>query len=430
MTVQGRNPGGTRCAGTPVGGTLIAMTMTDDLGPTSNNPPPPPPPPPPAPHVLRRSRNGRVGAGVAAGLGDYFALDPVLFRVLFATSAFFGGAGIIAYLLAWAAIPEEGTERAPIDGWVGRLRRRRTPVWILAVLGGLLLWFIAFSWWAPGPLFPVLAVVVILVVVFGRRDWQTPSDEAPTVSLAKTAATGDTPTAESARTTDRPQDPPWINDARAWYTEARAARRLRRRRAMPLRITVLLALVGTLTVLGIVDGVSGIALPTYFWWSLGIVGGGLLAGVALRRTPWSISVLLLPIVLGLIAFGGSHASLHDGTGSRQWRPVSEPAGAYRLALGQGVLDLTKLAPQTVPRTIEVTLGAGQVQVIAPRTLNVTVEANVHIGVVRIDGETFNNGDDRGGWNYNRTIDPPAGASGRPITVVVHLSDGQIRVDRV
>ncbi|HEV7204049.1 MAG TPA: PspC domain-containing protein [Jatrophihabitans sp.] len=404
------------------------MTMTDDLGPAAHDSGAATPPPAPAPHVLRRSRNGRVGAGVAAGLGDYFALDPVLFRVLFATSAFFGGAGIIAYLLAWAAIPEEGTERAPIDGWVGRLRRRRTPVWVMAVLGGLLLWFIAFSWWAPVPLFPVLAVVVILVVVFGRRDWQRPSEDAPTVSLTKDAAE---PGAVEGglRSTDRPQDPPWVNDARAWYAEARAARRRRRRRALPLRIGVLVGLVGTLTVLGIVDGVSGIALPTYFWWSLGIVGGGLLVGAALRRTPWSVSLLLGPTVLGLIAFGGSHASLHDGTGSRQWRPTTVPAGEYRLALGQGVLDLTKLAPQTAPRTIDVTIGAGEVQVIAPKSLDLTVDANVHIGVVRVDGETTDNGAGHGGWNYNRTIDPPAGATGQPITVVVHLADGQIRVDR-
>jgi phage shock protein PspC (stress-responsive transcriptional regulator) len=61
---------------------------------------------------------------VAGGLGEYFVVDPVLFRVLFATAAFFGGAGVLGYLLAWAAIPEQGTERAPIDGWIHGLRER------------------------------------------------------------------------------------------------------------------------------------------------------------------------------------------------------------------------------------------------------------------------------------------------------------------
>src|SRR3954451_17943330 len=102
------------------------------------------PPPASGQRLLRRSRTNRVAAGVASGLGEYFRVDPVLFRVLLATSAFFGGAGIIGYLVAWAAIPEVGTERAPIDGWIAALRRRRVPVWIVAIAGGFFLWALAF----------------------------------------------------------------------------------------------------------------------------------------------------------------------------------------------------------------------------------------------------------------------------------------------
>src|SRR3954454_21107874 len=107
-----------------------------------------PPPPASAHRLLRRNRSNRVAAGVSSGLGDYFGVDPVLFRVLFATSAFFGGAGILSYLLASAAIPGEGTQHAPIDGWVSALRRRRVPVWLVVIVGGLFLWLAAFSWWA------------------------------------------------------------------------------------------------------------------------------------------------------------------------------------------------------------------------------------------------------------------------------------------
>ena len=109
------------------------MTTTDSFAMT------PPPAPTPSPRRLRRSRSDRIGAGVAGGLGEYFGVDPVLFRVLFATAAFFGGAGVLGYLLAWAAIPDEGTERAAIDGWVTLVagapravladhHRRRVPV--------------------------------------------------------------------------------------------------------------------------------------------------------------------------------------------------------------------------------------------------------------------------------------------------------------
>jgi phage shock protein PspC (stress-responsive transcriptional regulator) len=119
--------------------------------------------------VLRRSRSDRVGAGVSGGLGEYFGVDPVLFRVLFATAAFFGGAGVLAYLVAWAAIPEQGTTNAPIDRFIGELRRRRVPVWLVASVAGLVLWGVAFSWWAPGPVFPVMVIVIVLVAIFGRH---------------------------------------------------------------------------------------------------------------------------------------------------------------------------------------------------------------------------------------------------------------------
>src|SRR5581483_5031769 len=100
-------------------------------------------PPATGPRMLRRSSTNRVAAGVSSGLGEYFGVDPVLFRVLFATSAFFGGAGIIGYLVAWAAIPEAGTQRAPIDGWIAGLRRRQVPVWLVALAGGFFLWALA-----------------------------------------------------------------------------------------------------------------------------------------------------------------------------------------------------------------------------------------------------------------------------------------------
>ena len=48
---------------------------------------------------LVRLVDHKVIAGVAAGLGDYFDLDPVLFRIGFVVLAFAGGAGLIAYVL-------------------------------------------------------------------------------------------------------------------------------------------------------------------------------------------------------------------------------------------------------------------------------------------------------------------------------------------
>src|SRR5947199_1137028 len=48
-----------------------------------------------------RRQDGRVVAGVAAGLGDYFRVDPLWFRLGFVMLAFLGGAGVIAYGVLW-----------------------------------------------------------------------------------------------------------------------------------------------------------------------------------------------------------------------------------------------------------------------------------------------------------------------------------------
>ena len=59
-----------------------------------------------APRRLTRSREDRVIAGVAGGLGRYFNVDPVIFRIAFAASLLIGGLGGLLYLAAWVFVPE------------------------------------------------------------------------------------------------------------------------------------------------------------------------------------------------------------------------------------------------------------------------------------------------------------------------------------
>ena len=67
----------------------------------------PPPPPVDGPRVVRRSRSDRVIAGVCGGVGRYLGVDPVLLRIAFIILALANGLGLIAYVVAWVAIPEE-----------------------------------------------------------------------------------------------------------------------------------------------------------------------------------------------------------------------------------------------------------------------------------------------------------------------------------
>ena len=45
---------------------------------------------------------------MCAGLADYLGVDVNLIRVVVLVLVLFGGFGALAYLLAWALVPEEG----------------------------------------------------------------------------------------------------------------------------------------------------------------------------------------------------------------------------------------------------------------------------------------------------------------------------------
>ncbi len=61
-----------------------------------------------------RSKSDRMLFGVCAGIAKYFEIDPVLVRVLFVISAFFGGFGVLVYIVLAIVMPEEGKE-APMN---------------------------------------------------------------------------------------------------------------------------------------------------------------------------------------------------------------------------------------------------------------------------------------------------------------------------
>lgn len=56
---------------------------------------------------LMRSRSDRMIAGIAGGISHYFAIDPLISRLVFVFLIFSGGIGIVAYLLLWLIMPNE-----------------------------------------------------------------------------------------------------------------------------------------------------------------------------------------------------------------------------------------------------------------------------------------------------------------------------------
>ena len=73
--------------------------------------------------VLVRSRDNRIVAGVCAGFADYLNMDVNLVRVVVALLTLFTvGTGILAYLIAWAVIPEEGQKTSIAEDLINKNR--------------------------------------------------------------------------------------------------------------------------------------------------------------------------------------------------------------------------------------------------------------------------------------------------------------------
>ena len=71
--------------------------------------------------ILVRSRNGRMVAGICAGIADYSGLDVTLVRLMVAVvSVITGGTGVLAYLAAWMIIPGEGENASIAQDILGK----------------------------------------------------------------------------------------------------------------------------------------------------------------------------------------------------------------------------------------------------------------------------------------------------------------------
>ncbi|WP_433221401.1 PspC domain-containing protein [Microtetraspora malaysiensis] len=69
---------------------------------------------------LRRTRDGRVVAGVCSGVGRYIGVDANILRVALAVATFFGGLGVGIYAVAWLLIPEEGKDTSIVQDLVNK----------------------------------------------------------------------------------------------------------------------------------------------------------------------------------------------------------------------------------------------------------------------------------------------------------------------
>jgi len=108
---------------------------------------PTPPVPSPRPRRLLRSRTDRVLGGVCGGLGQYFGVDPIIFRIATVVLLVVGGVAFVAYPILWIFVPRDDGAGNPEPLAVWRLfgggGEPPTAGRVFAVLGGVVLALVA-----------------------------------------------------------------------------------------------------------------------------------------------------------------------------------------------------------------------------------------------------------------------------------------------
>ncbi|HLM09850.1 MAG TPA: PspC domain-containing protein [Thermoleophilaceae bacterium] len=289
------------------------------------------PPESPQPRRLLRSRPDRVIGGVCGGLGRYFNVDPIIFRIGAVVLAFIGGAGLLAYLAALLLIPSEDSPAAA-DAPAGRNRWLLIAgvivlllvTWPFLLGGGLLL---------AGILVPLAFLVAAGVVVWWFVSGEGPGDDAG--DIAKRAALG----------------------------------------------IGILALCGLIAIAGAwaaaAGGESVVAITVI------VAGVAILVGAFVRPVRWLVlPAVTLAVSAGVVAAAG--IDLDGGVGERDYRPASaaDMRDTYQLGMGELVLDLrqTDLPAGDVPVAID--LGIGEARLIVPDDVCVATDAEVGIGEAR------------------------------------------------
>jgi phage shock protein PspC (stress-responsive transcriptional regulator) len=116
-----------------------------------------------------RPREGRMLAGVCAGIAERWKLDITLVRIVAVAATLVSGIGVAVYLAAWLLTPSvDGPPALRSDSRAARIATRM-PIVVLIVFGALVLAGLAHALWWGAPIGLLIAALVIALVVGTRR---------------------------------------------------------------------------------------------------------------------------------------------------------------------------------------------------------------------------------------------------------------------
>ncbi|WP_344125532.1 PspC domain-containing protein [Saccharopolyspora halophila] len=385
-----------------------------------------------------RPRHGGKIAGVSAAIGNRYGVDPILIRVAFVVGAFYGGAGITLYLLAWLLFPRE-TEPRPGET---EPRTEPAPAW-LAVL--LVLLLIPGVFWLADSL-AILAVATGLAALYGlhvtRGDRQREmTSSASPRAVSPEGPTGAMPTAENtwvypgAQVTSEAQQTPPAWDPlgavpQGWDLPEPPPEREPEPPRRRFRWYNPLAVLATLFV-GLV-GIGVWSPPVVLAGMLGLAGLFLVGGAFLRVGRWPI-VLAVPLAALAVLTGIMYPVYQDrhvelSMGDLYVKPlaVNELQPSYDRAAGTIDMDLTEL-PISDGETVRSSagVGAGVITVRVPPDVDVQSVCRSNLGEVDCLGITAD------GQGVTRTIrdDGPDGPGGGKLELQLTTGTGRVEVIR-
>lgn len=108
---------------------------------------------------LYRSKKDRVIAGVCGGLGEYFGIDPVILRIVAVILVLANGIGLLAYIIAWIAVPQRKDEEEEAVEKKGEANKY-LPGIIIVVVGLVFLLDNILPWFRLGIIWPLILIVI------------------------------------------------------------------------------------------------------------------------------------------------------------------------------------------------------------------------------------------------------------------------------
>ncbi|MCX4982922.1 PspC domain-containing protein [Streptomyces sp. NBC_00572] len=433
--------------------------------------------PPPAEAVsalpLRRSRSSKVVGGVCGGLGRYFDLDPVIFRVVVGVLALPGGLGLIVYGFAWLLIPLVGEEENE-----GRrlLTGRVSGSTLAAILTALVGCGIFLSMLHSGSMMG--SALLVAFALSSAALWSRHRQAGAAEMEGREDTTGAAAVAVAPPETKAPplvESPSWWKDpivkdgstgklaigylwgphgildsdgrvdgevpkpGSQWSARPQAPGRpkpsIRRSPFSIAGLVFLLAMAAAVlgTALTWESQPLSTSLQTGLVGALAVFGLGLVVSSFLGRTGFG-TIFHTVVTAGLLALATAVPQQITTEWIREtWRPASVTAVQphYELATGVGTLDLSALpvpAGTTVSTSAEV--AAGQLKVIVPKDAVVKLSAQVGLGDLQLPGEPPNDIDISPDRDATRTLNPPAGTTpAGTLDLTLEVSIGQLEVTR-